>query len=361
MDNLQIFEKAVSVLAAGANIALVTVVATTGSTPGKTGYKMLVFGAGRDTVGTVGGGLVEAEMIKQAGKMLAEPGSRIFRFDLGDTPDDEKGICGGSVELLIETFNKDALPLFKDLAAVTARDEHGVFLSIIAPDELPRKILIEDVEQVAEGAGVAFSQEVVSAIKEVAAAGQGAVKVSAEGMDAFIESVAQPPTVVIFGAGHLSGHVAQYAKLVGFRVTVYDDRQEYANRARFTEADNIIVEDFGRVLGNVQIDARSYVVIVTRGHKFDEVVLAQMLKTEARYIGMIGSKRKTRTILDKLGQKGFSDEALDKVYSPIGLSIGAVTPEEIALSIVGELVKIRRSGDAAPVDHLTLSRSGGSA
>ena len=289
MDHLQIFEKAVSVLAAGANIALVTVVATTGSTPGKTGYKMLVFGAGCDTVGTVGGGLIEAEMIEQAGKMLAEPGSRIFRFDLGDTPDDEKGICGGSVELLVETFDKDALPLFNDLAAVSARDERGVLLSILAPDKLPLKILIEDVEQVAEGAGAGLSQEVVSALKEVAAAGQGAVKVSAEGVDAFIESVAQPPTVVIFGAGHLSGHVAQYAKLVGFRVAVYDDRQEYANRQRFADADDIIVGDFGQAAERVRIDARSYVVIVTRGHKFDEVVLAHVLKADARYIGMIGS------------------------------------------------------------------------
>jgi len=361
MDNPEVFEKAASVLETGVNVALVTVVATVGSTPGKVGYKMLVFGEGRDTVGTVGGGLIEAEMIEQAGRMLAGPGSRIFHFDLGDTPDDEKGICGGSVELLVETFDKDALPLFNDLAAVAARGERGVLLSLISPDKLPRKILIEDVGQVAEGAVAAFSQEVVSAIKEVAAAGQGAVKVSAEGVDAFIESVAQPPTVVIFGAGHLSGHVAQYAKLVGFRVTVYDDRQEYANRARFAGADNIIVGDFGQVAERARIDARSYVVIVTRGHKFDEVVLEQVLRTEARYIGMIGSKRKTRTILDKLRQKGFSNEALGKVYSPIGLSIGAVTPEEIALSIVCELVKIRRLGDASPVGHLTLSQSGGRA
>lgn len=361
MDNLQIFEKAVSLLAAGENIALVTVVATMGSTPGKAGYKMLVFGAGRDTVGTVGGGLIEAEMIEQAGRMLAGSGSRVFRFELGDTPNDEKGICGGSVELLVETFDKDALPLFNDLAAVAAGDERSVLLSIIPPDKLSRKILVEDVGQVAEVAGAGLSQEVVSAIKDVAAAGQGAVKVSADGVDAFIESVAQPPRVVIFGAGHLSYYIAEYAKLVGFRVTVYDDRRKYANRERFADADNIIVEDFGRVLGNVQIDARSYVVIVTRGHKFDEVVLEQALKTEARYIGMIGSKRKTRTILDKLRQKGLSDEALGKVYSPIGLSIGAVTPEEIALSIVCELVKIRRLGDAPSIGHMTLSQSGGGA
>jgi xanthine dehydrogenase accessory factor len=121
------------------------------------------------------------------------------------------------------------------------------------------------------------------------------------------------------------------------------------------------VEYFGRAFEKIRIDAHSYLVIVTRGHTHDQLVVEQALKTPARYIGMIGSRRKTLTLLEKLRQKGVSQDLLDRIYSPVGLSIGAVTPEEIALSIVAELVKIRRLGDGPAVDHMTLSRSKGQA
>ena len=360
MDNLEIFRQAASTLQTGEHVALVTVVSTSGSSPGKAGYKMLVFADGRKTAGTVGGGLVEAEMIEQAGRMLSKPSSKTCRFNLGDTPEDEKGICGGSVELLVETFDKGALPLFDDLAGAADRDEPAVLLSIVSPDALPRKILVRDVAQVAATPDAEFSSEVVSAMKDVATGRRDVVRVSAGDADAFIESVTQAPTVVLFGAGHLSCHIAGYAKGVHFRVTVCDDRREYASRERFPEADDLVVADFTGVLDKVRIDRRSYVVIVTRGHKYDEVVLEQVLQTDARYIGMIGSRRKTRTLLDRLRERGVPPESLDSVFSPIGISIGAVTPEEIALSILCELVKIRRVGRRPPIGHMALRPSGDS-
>ncbi len=361
MDDIHIFEEAASLLAADRNVALVTVVATTGSTPGKVGYKMLVFGAGPETMGTVGGGLVEGEMIAWAERMLSAPACRTFRFELGRTPDDEKGICGGSVEFLVETFDKEALPLFKDLAAAARREESSAILSIMASDRLPRKILIEDIGRSEAFTNSELAPEVVSALARLAAVGQGAEKVSAGGLDMFIESLTQSPALVIFGAGHLSCHIARMARDVHFKVTVYDDRQEFANRERFPDADEIHVDDFARLLDYVRIDDHSYVVIVTRGHKCDQTVLEQVLRTNARYVGMIGSKRKTQTILDNLRKKGFSGEALAGVYSPIGLAIGAVTPQEIALSVAGELVKVRRRGRSPSVGHMTLTRLGGNA
>jgi xanthine dehydrogenase accessory factor len=175
-------------------------------------------------------------------------------------------------------------------------------------------------------------------------------------MDAFIESLVVPPTVVLFGAGHVSSHIARYARFVHFRVVVCDDRPEYANHERFPDADEIVVEDFGRAFDRMQIDAYSYLVIVTRGHKYDGIVLEQAVRTGARYIGMIGSRRKTLTLLQKLRDKGVPQERLDRVYSPIGVSIGAVTAEEIALSIVCELVKIRRLGDEPGIGHMSVSQ-----
>jgi len=358
MDNLAVFHKAVSTLEREQPIGLVTVIAATGSTPGKVGYKMLVLGDNAGTVGTVGGGLLESRMIDEARRMLSQPRSCVFHFELGETPDDEKGICGGAVEFLIETFDGTALPLFRELSTAVADGRGGVLVSILSPDGVPRKFHLQGVEQM-EAGGIQFSPEIATAIRDAGASGETGRKVSAGTMDVFLESLSVRPEVVLFGAGHLSYHIARLAKSVHFRVTVCDDRSEYANRQRFPDADEIVVEDIARVFDRVRISEDSYLVIVTRGHKCDEIVLEQAVRTKARYIGMIGSKRKTLLLLEKLADKGVPKDLLDRVYSPVGISIGALTPEEIALSIVCELVKVRRVGDEPAVGHMTISRHGG--
>jgi xanthine dehydrogenase accessory factor len=355
MDNIDIFRTAASALTEGRPVALVTVIATTGSTPGKVGYKMLVFGEGQGIAGTVGGGLLEAKMIAEAGRMLGEPRVRRFRFDLNGTADDEKGICGGSVEFLIETFDKTALPLFRALSAAGPDDQEAVLVSILSPEGPPRKMRLRDVEQ-AQSATVSFPEDIVATLREVAASGGAGAKVSAGSMDVFVEPLAGQPTVILFGAGHVSYHIARFAQATHFGVVVCDERAEYANRERFPDADEIVVEDFGRVFERMRIDGHSYLVIVTRGHKCDQLVLEQAVRTPARYIGMIGSKRKTLTLAQKLRDKGVSQEQLRRVYAPIGLSTGAVTAQEIALSIVGEMIKVRRLGDGAPIGHMSLLR-----
>jgi xanthine dehydrogenase accessory factor len=357
MDDIEIFCKAASALEKGQNIALATVIFTNGSTPGKPGYKMLVFNEGRETIGTVGGGLIEAKMIEEAKKMLTSPNSRVFRFDLAANIDNEKGICGGSIELLVETFDRKTLPLFKELSNEVKDGKECVLLSLISPDKPPQKIFLKEVGQIDAITEPELPPALIVAIKEAAQKEQWATKVSAGGMEVFVESISKLPALVIFGAGHLSYYIAGYAKSVNFRVTVCDDRSEYANKERFPDIDNIIVEDFGRILDKITIDGDSFIVIVTRGHKFDELVLEQAVKTNARYIGMIGSKRKTLMILERLKQKGFPEKLLNRIYSPIGISIGAITPQEIALSIVCELVKIRRLGHAPRIGHLTISGS----
>ncbi|MCU0914577.1 MAG: XdhC family protein [Planctomycetes bacterium] len=354
MDNLEIFRRAACVLEEGHPVALVTVVATTGSTPGKVGYKMLVFGAGA-TAGTVGGGLLEARMIEQARQMLGRPAVRLLRFEVGETPDDEKGICGGSVEFLLESFDPAAVPLFRELGAGSRDDENAVLVSIFVPAGPPQKLRLPDVNH----AGTRLPPAVAAAIREAGLPGGAGIRVSAGDVEAFVESLAVPPTVILFGAGHVSGHIACLARSVHFRIVVCDDRAEYANRQRFPDAEEIVVEDFGRVFNRLRIDGHSYLVIVTRGHQCDQVVLEQAVRTEARYIGMIGSRRKTAILLQKLREKGIPPERLDRVYSPIGVSIGAVTAEEIALSIVCELVKVRRLGDAAGIGHMSRSRGEG--
>lgn len=359
MDNPRVFDKAASLLAAGENVALVTVIATTGSTPGKVGYKMLVYAGSSETVGTVGGGFVEAEIIKRAGNLLAGPTSSVFRFELGETPDDEKGICGGSVEMLVETFDETALPLFKALLTAGDSNEPAVLVSVISQDQPPKKSLLRDNDQIAATDQVSFDQKARKTIHQTAAETPRGKRVIIQDRDLFVEDTAQPPIVHIFGAGHLAYHIARYAKSVGFRISVFDERSEYANAERFPDVDEIVVGDFAGACERIGKDATSYVVIVTRGHKCDEIVLEQALKTDAAYIGMIGSKRKTLTIFDNLRAKGATEQALSRVYSPVGLSLGAITPEEIALSIVCEFVKIRRLGHDQNISHMTISRVGG--
>ena len=161
--------------------------------------------------------------------------------------------------------------------------------------------------------------------------------------EVFIEPVLPPPTLYIFGAGHIALSLAKVGKLLGFRIAVIDNRAEFANSERFPEADLILAEEFGKAFSRIEINKLSYIVIVSHNHEFDELILEQALKTNAKYIGMIGSKTKNKAIFSHLLAKGISQELMDKVHAPIGLAINSETPEEIAISILAEIIKIRRS------------------
>jgi len=157
----------------------------------------------------------------------------------------------------------------------------------------------------------------------------------------FIEPIASSEKVYVFGAGHVGQYVSKMAAMVGFKVIVIDDREEYANRERLPEAHKIIVSDFMNSFEKLEIEDNSFIVIVTRGHAFDEQVLEWACGTKAKYIGMIGSKAKIKGVFSNLKQKGVDDKRLDEVHAPIGLDIGSQTPSEIAVSILAEIIQVR--------------------
>jgi xanthine dehydrogenase accessory factor len=162
--------------------------------------------------------------------------------------------------------------------------------------------------------------------------------------DAFmvVETTLTPCTAYLFGAGHVAQSTAAIAATVGFRVSVTDDREEYAKRERFRDASEIrVIENFEHAFSGLSVGREDFVVILTRGHLHDKTVLAQALRTGAGYIGMIGSRKKRSTIYGALLKEGIAQVDIDRVHSPIGLSIGAETPEEIAISIVAELIAVR--------------------
>lgn len=162
-------------------------------------------------------------------------------------------------------------------------------------------------------------------------------------LEVFIEPILTTPTMYIFGGGHISLSLAQMGKLLGFKIAIIDDRAEYASAERFPEAEMVLAGDFTKAFSKLKIDKTSYIVIVTRGHQHDELVLEWAVGTPAKYIGMIGSQTKVKTTFTHLLAKGVSQKTLDSVHSPIGLEIGAQTPEEIAVSILAEIIKVCRS------------------
>lgn len=159
----------------------------------------------------------------------------------------------------------------------------------------------------------------------------------------FIEPIISKSTIYIFGGGHIAFTLAKVASLLDFKIVVIDDRPEFADPQRFPEAESTLVEDFSRAFQKLKVDKASYIVIATHGHKGDEVVLEGALATDAKYVGMVGSKTKNNTIFSHLLSRGISQEQLDRVHAPIGLKINAQTPEEIAVSIMAEIIQIKRS------------------
>jgi xanthine dehydrogenase accessory factor len=282
---------------AGERAAFCTIVATRGSTPQQKGAKMLVTADGR-TVGTLGGGCVEAEVRKHALELMQANQSRLMEFKLDhDYGWDDGLICGGVMDVYIETLDGSSADRFDRMRE-----------SIVA-----RRIVT--LEIVYHQAGEKRK---------------------------YVEEVGPGPVLVIAGAGHVGQALGELAAKLEFRVVVIDDRQEFASEARFPAAEMRIVGDIESELRKFPIDPSTFVVIVTRGHARDGQALAAVIESPARYVGLIGSKRKIKTIFDDLTQAGVSVDRLNRVNAPIGYDIGAVTVNEIAVSIAAQLIAARR-------------------
>ena len=164
----------------------------------------------------------------------------------------------------------------------------------------------------------------------------------------FFEVMPAPPKLIVVGAGHIAMPLAKIAKVVDFHVTVIDDRLLYANRERFPDADEVLVGDMAQMLKEMTITPSCYIVLITRGHKYDEPCLREIIHSQAKYIGMIGSRRRIKACFQRFrDEEKIAEEMIERVYAPIGLDIATETPAEIALSILGEVIKVRRGGKAA--------------
>jgi xanthine dehydrogenase accessory factor len=343
-------------LSLGTNLCLATIVNQIGSAPRSLGASFLVREDG-SIAGTIGGGRLEADVITAAVHSLSSRESRILHFRLkGKEAARTDMLCGGDVDIYLEPVlagDQAAVDIFAAAASQLARGGRALMVTPLLPGPQKgmagRKLLVS-----LEGKAVGsldvlpdLASELKGELEEIIGRGKPGLwmQQTPEGLkiDCFLEPIASAPVLYLFGGGHVSLPVANLAKMVGFRVIVMDDRPEFANALRFPTADEVWVRDYENVLDNCDLGPEAYVVIITRGHVFDKDVLAQALKKTTAYVGMIGSRRKRDIIYRTLLQEGYSQEDLAKVHSPVGLDIGAETPEEIAVSIAAELIQVRAS------------------
>ena len=329
----------------GDPVVIITAIRREGSAPRGVGAKMVTT-QGKQIFGTIGGGKVEEDVLAEAHEMFQSHDNRLKSFDM--THEDMvlgHMVCGGRMGFLLEYISPE--------------EDNLSFFDAIKDGYNSKQPLL-----IAAAWGLAEADPVISrGLMTADGLIQGDLRLDKEAFDVvqnkcsnqkqsgllafgsglcWIEPILDQGKLILFGAGHVAVPVAQIAYLAGFQVLALDDRDEYASAERFPPPMAVkVVKDFDDCMSEIDIDDNSYLVIVTRAHIHDKTVLSQALKTNAGYIGMIGSRKKREVIYRALKEEGVSEEALQQVYSPIGLDINAETPEEIAVSIMAELIKVR--------------------
>ena len=318
-------------------LALATIVSHEGSTPRGAGSKMIVRADGV-TFGTVGGGLVEARVLKAAASVFQGGSARMEEFDLsGELAAGADLICGGRLRVFLERIEPEpGKVFFADLLDRLERGERCV--TAVSRDGEDRFLLSADGR--ISGTGTAH-EVILAGLRRAGKQLRIPAIWCAQDRQWILEPWSGPWPLYVAGSGHVARTTVQMAAMVGFRVTVLDDRPEFANLEHFPQAHRIYVVDMNSCLEYVDVNAQASIVILTRGHVHDAEVLAQAVQTDAGFIGMIGSRRKRDSLYSHLLDHGFSNADLARVHCPIGLDIQAETPEEIAVSIVAQLIQFR--------------------
>ncbi len=329
-----ILDRLVGALEQGQSAVLCAIVRNLGSAPRTSGARMLVL-ADDSTFGSVGGGAVEGACQAKARELLDGPSAFAeLNFALNAASAAEAGmVCGGSLSVLVHRVEPEVLPLLQKMRSQYLQGKRPMLLTLLPQGHLPPRLLFP---------GSEGNQDVPAELRaEILRKSRRAPFITLhQGREIFVEPLVHPGRVHLAGAGHVALATARIAAFAGFEVVVMDDRQEFANIERYPEASEVRVLDaFTDCIKDLGPD--DYVIIVTRGHLHDREVLAQALRTDAGYIGMIGSRRKRAAVYDSLRHDGFAEADLARVHCPIGLAISADSPEEIAISIMAELVQCR--------------------
>ncbi len=344
---VNIYDELVKLLSEGRKSILARIIRQVGSAPRSLGTKCLILDDG-SVVGTIGGGCLELQVMGKAKDIFTQGKTRVLNFQLtGKEVAQSEMLCGGVVDVMLEPVfpeNTTATEVFSKANNFIHEGKKGTLLTLII-DGLESnsncRMVIEADGSVTGDFGDLLASEKSLVEKWFETNKPALFEAEEGGLKIFAEPIEPDAVLYLFGAGHISTFVAPLAKMVGFRVCVIDDRKEFANSTRFPNADELIICPFHEAFGRILINASSYIAIITRGHLHDLDVLRNALQTGAAYVGMIGSIRKRQIIYKTLMDEGVSRKKIEQVHSPIGLDIGAETPEEIAVSIVAELIQAR--------------------
>lgn len=339
-----ILEHAISLLEEGQPVVLAQIVRQVGSAPRSLGCRCLIHQDG-SIFGTIGGGLLEYKVQQRAVELLEEGKSEIYPFHMTSEDVAKSDMCcGGIVDIYIEPMSPDNqanLALLKRTLELINNNEKGTLLSFLSnglgSDCTERRMLVA-----ADGAVLGSLPQCKDRVLDWAKTNKSRLFVGSEPDQlVFADPINTASELVLCGAGHVANCVAPLAKMAGFRVVIVDDREEFSNIERYPSADEVLVLPFDSMFDHIDVDDKSYIAILTRGHTHDRTVLKAALTTDAAYIGMVSSSRKRALLFESLEADGFDRERLEQIRTPIGLNIAAETPEEIAISIVGELIKVR--------------------
>ncbi len=344
--NAHLYSKLYQILKNGMGAVLIRIVHRAGSAPRGVGSICIVDEEGT-LYGTIGGGILEFRAMENAKVLLKKRVTSLATFNMtADEVASEGMICGGKVELYYEPIlpeDKNTMKLYHTIDELVQGGKTGTLVTLMkdgtdasAPDN--RMLVTKNGRMVGNISSFELPEHVIQAQQ---------LREPETKRTLFLEPISQEPTLMLFGGGHISTFVSPIAKMLGFQVCIFDDRIDFANKERFPEADEIYAVPYSEAVEKNNITAATYIVIVTRGHAGDRDVLELLLKSKfsPAYIGMIGSTRKRDTIYTSLMENGTSRQTLERIHCPIGLNIGAHTPEEIAVSIMAEIVQVKANGE----------------
>ena len=353
----ELFEQLEQLKKAEGRIVLATLVNTRGSTPRKEGAKMLVGEGGRVLGSVTIGGCVDAQVIEESESVLGENAPKLLELNLGDEEAWEIGLtCGGTIEVFVEPVALDqpdsqTLTYYERLRAHAEQGGRGALVTRLDPPNNGAKLLLLDSGVVEGSLGDLFLDgRFIPEARE--AMGRGASKtLFLEGVRGFVEVFVPPSTLLVVGAGHVAMPLVSLAKLLGFRTIVVDGRPRFATGERFPDVDELRVGIPSELVKSIPLLPTTALVLVAHDYKYDLPVLHHALATRVGYVGMLGSSRRGKAILDLLREDGVAEALLSRIHVPIGLDIGAQTAPEIALAILAEILASLKGGTGRPISE----------
>ena len=360
-----VIEEAYKELTNGREFAIATVVKTRGSVPQKPGAKLLIKTDGSG-IGTLGGGCVEGDIWFAAKEILRrKQGPTYKKYILNEDVAARDGlVCGGTMHFLIEPiFETQKFQPFIEEILLANQGVMPITIGTVTKSNIPKQIgtkFLIRANGTTKGTfpNKTIKNKLIELGSTIAKKGNNIHFAINKDIEVFLEGFTTTPTMIIMGGGHVGQAVANLANILKFDITIIDDRTEFTNPERFPKNTKTILSDFSSAFKNLPVNFNSYILIATRGHKFDDMALHAAIKTDARYIGMLGSKRKTLMIYRNLLKQQIEIDKIYKIQGPVGLDIGAITPEELAVSIMSEIIMIQKeaTGKSLSMDKNYLKK-----